>query len=520
MLKRVLVLTIALAMLVAVSGCKKSSTQLSSGTEYLSVTEEIIVSDNDITESKVESDIQNSSNPQVSKPEKPDSNNSSSESDDTSVSVLSPTRKLPTYTAKQFGTAGFWAPYELNEKTLTEYKNAGLNTLIFCNHSLEKSSDNFFYLGSNRTMKALELCKKLGLKAIISYGDWLGNWAENDQNYMGDRPFSKHNVYEDYKDIIVGVSIVDEPKADSIEKYANKTLVEDFKKVYPNAAFQGNLIPMTAGADLWGYKNYENMLDIFEERFMKPFKNPYISLDLYPFHLQVPDSDLYMAANYRLIAERAKKYNAETTFILQTATGNEFEAELSEGDLRWEINSAIAFGADNLQYYCYAVPLQADRKGGYMYDYCILKPDNTPSNLYYYLQDIHKEIQSYAGVILSYNWDKALGVEGSKESAYRVSDIMFNTFDNSKHYVSATATHDLVVSRFTSKDYGEGYMFVNFADRGGTNKVEATFTNCGTVAVYGGKGYNGTPKFIDLDKNGKISLELQYGDGVFITPLV
>ncbi len=510
MFKRIVSLTMALLMIAGVSGCKKAPNQYSSSVEYSIATEETILSDGTV--------VNGTSNHNNNKNNNNGSGNNTGSTQ--KVVVLPPSRNLPKYSAKQFGTSGFWAPYELNEKTLTEYKNAGFNTLIFCNHSLEHSSDNFFYLGSNRTMKALELCKKVGLKAIISYGDWLGTWAENDQNYMGDKPFSKHDVYGDYKDIIVGVSIVDEPKAEHIEKYTNKTFVDDFKKVYPNAAFQGNLIPITANATGWGYKNYDDMLDIFEERFMKPFNNPYISVDVYPFHLKAPDTDIYLAANYRMIAERAKKYNAETTYILQSSTGNEFESTLSEGDMRWEVNAAIAFGADNLQYYCYAVPKDKNRPTGAMYDYCILNPDNTPSKLYYYLQTIHKEVQSYAGVILSYNWDKCLGVEGSVKSAYRVSDMMFNTFDDAKHYISATATHDLIVSRFTSQNYGEGYMFVNFADRGGNNKIEATFTNCGTVAVYGGKGYNGTPKFIDLDKNGKITLNLDYGDGVFITPVV
>ncbi len=430
--------------------------------------------------------------------------------------------KLPEYSQKQFGTSGFWAPYEITEESFTLYKEAGLNTLLMVNHALEKDSgEKQFYLGSERTMKSLELCKKVGINAVIQYADWIAAAVEG-EDYYGDTPFSNHDVYGDYKDIITGVSIVDEPKADHLERFGDKAFIEDFKKVYPNATFQGNLIPITAGSHNWGYQTYEDMLDMFAEKFMEPFDNPYISVDVYPFHLQAPDTDLYYAANYELIAKKAKEYSAETTFILQSSTGNEFEAELEEGDMRWQINSAIAFGADNLQYYCYAVPQSFKEDGTTdeaMYNYCILNPDNTPSNLYYYLQDIHKEIQSYAGVVLSYDWDAVKGIEGSKESAYRASGVAFNEFKNAKHFVKATATHDLIVSRFTSKTYGEAYMFVNFAERGGNNKINVKFKDCRAVAVYGGKGYSGTPEIIELE-DGKFTRELPYGDGIFVTPIV
>ncbi|MDO4608980.1 MAG: hypothetical protein Q4B40_07320, partial [Clostridia bacterium] len=117
------------------------------------------------------------------------------------------------------------------------------------------------------------------------------------------------------------------------------------------------------------------------------------------------------------------------------------------------------------------------------------------------------------------DWDSVKGIEGSKESAYRVSGVALNEFENAKHYVKATATHDLIVSRFTSDEYGEAYMLVNFADRDGKNKISVKLKDCRAVAVYGGKGYNGTPEIVELE-DGKFTRELPYGDGIFVTPLV
>ncbi|MBE6810982.1 MAG: hypothetical protein E7521_08010 [Ruminococcaceae bacterium] len=438
--------------------------------------------------------------------------------------------QLPKYSQKEFGIAGFWAPYDISEEGLKQYKEAGLNTLLMVNHAGERTSKEQFYLGSERTMTTLENCKKVGLKAIISYNDWVAASCEGEgSDYYGETPFSKFDIYGDYKDIITGVHIVDEPKTIHLPIYGNQTLIEDFKKIYPNALYIANLLPLSAGVKSYGYVDYDDMLNQFEENFMKPFDKPYISVDVYPFHIKVPDTHLYLAQNYQMIAECAKKYDATKAFILQASTGSEFEDTLTEGDMRWQVNAAVAFGADEIQYYCYSSPYSLNDNGEkeHRYNYCMLNSDNTPSDVYYYVQKVNKEIQNFASVILSYDWDDSLGIEGSEESSYRLSSHIYDEtytnkkeFKDAKHYVSSTATKDLLVSRFESEQYGEGYMLVNFAKRDQKNSIEVIFKDCDQVAIYGGVDYSGTPDIVSLDENGKLKLELQYGEGVFVTPIV
>ena len=160
-----------------------------------------------------------------------------------------------------------------------------------------------------------------------------------------------------------------------------------------------------------------------------------------------------------------------------------------------------------------------------MYDNCILKQDNTPSDIYYSLQKLHKEIQSFASVILSYDWDKTVGISGTEDQTFRLSaleyDDSFNIvkLEGSENYVDASGTQDMLVSRFTSEKYGEAYMFLNWAERTNSNTVTAEFKDCGAVALYGGEGFDGTPEIIKLDENGKVTFELAYGEGVFVTPV-
>ncbi len=441
--------------------------------------------------------------------------------------------KLPEYAEKQFEISGFWAPYEMTEESFKQYKDVGFTTFAMINHALDKTSENQFYLGSERTQKALELCRKVGLNAIINYNEWIATWAENDENYYGDTPFSKFDIYGDYKDIITGVHICDEPSKDHLEVYGNKTLIEDFKKVYPNAKYIVNLIPMTALSSR-KFDSYEEMMQLVEETFMEPFEKPFISVDVYPFHVGMDDDDGTLLANYKYIADSSKKYGVKPGYILQSSVGGtdednkEFEMELSERDLRWEINNALLFGADTLQYYCYAIPkgFNDDGTTAYLYDRCILNRDDTPSDIYYSLQKLHKEIQSFANVILAYDWDTTVGISGSEEQTYRVCSLEYDLelnpikLENCKNYVSAKGTQDLAVSRFTSDKYGDAYMFLNWADRNeNTNKVTVQFKDCKSAALYGGEGFDGTPQIIELDQDGNFTFELSYGEGKFITPI-
>lgn len=86
--------------------------------------------------------------------------------------TLPPFYKLPArrppepkqYEGENFTTTAWWAPYEISEENFQLYKDAGLNTMIFVNHSRAATddtlSDTRYYLGSALTMQTLEMCRK------------------------------------------------------------------------------------------------------------------------------------------------------------------------------------------------------------------------------------------------------------------------------------------------------------------------------------------------------------------------
>ncbi len=428
--------------------------------------------------------------------------------------------KMPEYEEHEFIISGLWAPRDVSKEGFELYKQAGFNTLSFTNHDeMPRSSDNQYYIGSNRTMEALRLCKEVGLYAILNYGDtWYIREFEGD-NYFNSTPFSKYDYYSEYKDIIKGIKIVDEPNREAIDKYISKEFINDFKKVYPDALFDMTIVPRHAGASAYGFDTYDDMLNYYAQNVMSQFDNPLISIDFYPFkneeHHSYPRHDDWLIT-FEMAAKLAKEYDGEFMPIMQSSAGLEFAKELTEADMRLQVNISLAFGADRLQYYCYTVPTIQ-----YTYDYCILDPENKPSQLYYILQNIHKEIQSFADVILSYDWDSVIGINPiGFSSNMDMSKLLFeNEFNDTKHFEKATASTDLVISRFISEKYGEAYMLVNYALKDQNNVATVTFKNCKKVAVYGGNGFDGTPEIVELDEENKYRVDLAYGEGVFVVPI-
>lgn len=425
------------------------------------------------------------------------------------------------YEHDEFEICGLWAPRQMTEEAFLQYKEAGFNVFSFTNHDeLPRNSDTQYYVGSNRTKEALEICKKIGIDVYLAYGATWYNRANEGDEYFDNAPFSTHDYYGEYKDIIKGVHIFDEPNKETMTALSDTALIDDFKKIYPNAKYMINLIPETAITSR-NYENYTEMLEHYGNDIMSKFEKPYICVDCY-LCSKHDIVGINILNNYNQIANTAKKYKAETTFILQSSTGNEFWDEVSKSDMRLQAYLALAFGADNLQYYCYSVPDDIP------YNHCMLEKDNkTPNEMYYYVKDINAEIQSFASAVLAYDWQQTIGLSGIEKQTYRVTGIEFDDnferveFRDAKHFVEAYGTHDLVVSQFSSEKYGEAYMLVNFSDdHQAVNKLQMEFKDCKALALYGGEDYSGEPSIITPNENGEYVIEFAYGEGAFVVPVL
>ena len=451
-----------------------------------------------------------------------------------------------TYAEDEFILAGFWAPYEVTEEGFEKYKNCGLNTVQFTNHARDTSdaeawaetdpvlSKTRYYLGSELTKKSLEMCRKTGLKAILEEN---GAWFD-----MGDTPYSTRESYAEYRDIIVGMHVADEPSATKMPTYCTPSRVADFKQTYGDLPFIVNLLPNTASDAAYGGGSYKEYLQAYAENILKNFpENPIVSVDYYPFHksqekssknrINCTKAESAWLECYNQVSALAVEYDATLHFYIQSAESNEFVKTLYEEDMRHQLYVGLCFGGTRFTYYCYSVPglykENATSVETPMYTACLLDENNQPTHLYGYVKEINAEIQSFASAFKAYKFVRCMPSHIKDYDSDRFSTglnilDMYNPLDFSdRRFVeNIDAEYNCLVGCF-EREEDEAYMVVGYeylsADE--TQTVTITLKNGTThLAVYGGNGFTGEPTVVAAE-DGKCTLTITGGEGKFIVPL-
>ena len=423
---------------------------------------------------------------------------------------------LPAYENHDFVISGFWAPYKITEESYRLYRDSGLNTLLMVNHSATpRSSENQYFLGSVATEKALQTCRNVGLNAILNYNDWI---AESLGVHYSRTPFSDNDLYEEYKDMIRGVHIADEPGKEKISIYGGDELTADFSKVYENKSYFINLLPIYATREQTGFDDYRDYLEYYIQNVLVDFSgNRLLSVDFYPFPAEAMRSEwLYC---YDLIARLARDYGTELNFYIQCAEGKEFRKYLTEEEIRMQVYVALCFGGSWISYYCYSNPLS---DGGMMYDACMVDADGQPTDLYEFVRTVNDEISSFSDVILSYDWQFAAGVPAEGTRGGTALRMLENSGDFSAcNYLDSIVTSgDLVVGCFKDEENSEGYMIVNYCDPavGQSAEITVNLMNSDYAAVYGRLGSTENPLIVETEE-GCFQTNLDAGDGIFVVPL-
>ena len=425
---------------------------------------------------------------------------------------------LPNYEKQDFVLFGFWMPYDRTKEGFELYKQSGLNTMMFVNHSVTSwTGEKLHYLGSDATKNSLELCQQTGLDVILNYGYWYKEAVELQS--FGKTPFSDYDLYGDYRDIIVGMHIADEPSYDKIKDFADKTVIDDFKSVY-NVPYMVNLYPSYAGNNVIGQYGYKQYVQDYADQVLSQFEdNRLLSVDVYPFRASSKEMHSAWLACYKNFAEVAKDTNSKKSYYIQTAAGNEFQSEIGLGEIRIQLNVAMAFGADWFGFYCYEMPRTYLGEGDAydpMYNYCMLSDDGTPSPLYYAVQSETARISAFSDVYLAYDWVKTVPITpaGAKET-YALK-LLGNTDFSGTSVESVTADEDTIVGCFAGEQ-GEAFMVVNYGtpSEKKTSTTTVKFGCDGYAAVY---GKSGQPEIVKL-KKGELQLEMASGEGRFVTLL-
>ena len=137
---------------------------------------------------------------------------------------------------------------------------------------------------------------------------------------------------------------------------------------------------------------------------------------------------------------------------------------------------------------------------------------------------MNEEIHAIDDVYLSFEWEGMYPVTGSlNEDTLDGESQYFYNLKNSltelEKIKKAEATRDTLIGQFHDEEGRKGYVVTNFADpyfkgENSADIVTMEFENVNTVLVY----QNGEKEMYKVS-DGKFTLQLAGGEGVFLIPL-
>ena len=400
---------------------------------------------------------------------------------------------LPAFEDNTIMRAAWWCPSP-NEQEYTLYRDAGLNTVLLVNHNfwrIEGSDtlrDGYYlgradgYEGQTMTERSLALAKQMGLSVVLSDGNYL---FPEDYNV-----YEKHTIdYSGYEDVIVGVFSGDEPSLLQISDRAAN--IQNAKQHFPNVPYFCNLFPMYADKNTLKTDSYSTYLNTYGEQFLAKTTAPrLLSVDFYPY-ISTAAQQYRWLLNYRMVAEKAAEYDADTHFFIQPADGITLSYDLLTQEMvRQQVNVALAYGADAYSYYLYQPAI-----GGY--NYGLVEGDNlTPSRYYQFAKTVNAEAASVEQALLHYDWVSTHPVTNDVTDFSTGAFLMLQRDTREELYEQATlltkaeSDNRMLVTLLRDDDGNEAYYVVNYFDAYDDEQEEAatvtlTFDGMKQVAVFG-----------------------------------
>ncbi len=361
----------------------------------------------------------------------------------------------------------------------------------------------------NILTQAIELCGEVGIKGLIMPNN----------THQEDAPLTSFEQYEvDYTQYegFGGFYAFDEPSSQQFS-----SIVTDYAK-YKESKYQDYLYLITMmyqdvnGSGL----SRDQFYDKYSDEILTKFEDHtrILSFDFYPLQYSAKLSQNQLPIGWLESLDRnsyyAKQANAEFYNYLQTCSMGYGSARLPETlqDIRFQVAASMAFGAKGVQCFTYSEFANED------FDGCMLTAAGQKTDIWYYCQQVFKEIRNWEDVYLSFDYQGIMTVEtdASSKNADIMNEITKCKIDSHSRIKDMTVERDLLVGVFTDKDGYDGFLFTTCNDPyyQKYNQISVEFNNASKALVY----WNGQRQVVDLT-NGMLHWDLAAGDILFAIPI-
>jgi len=355
----------------------------------------------------------------------------------------------------------------------------------------------------DRALTYMDRAYKAGMKVVCEDTKFLGAWyhdaASGGSTEFIPADYSRVEYYKDHP-AFYGMRISDEPQASQFEIIRMK--LDEFEATFPGKMSFVNVCPYREGF-------YETYVD----EYMQTIKPEFLSYDDYAMLADGTIRQTYFKT-LAYIKAKAEEYGVPAhTFLLSVGHGGERAyRNPSLADLRWQIACAFAYGYDWFSHFN-CTPLNGT------YEMMIGKQGGEPTPLYYDVQTVNKEVHKWDNVYLSFDWIGTAPIIGSHGRANEMFALINDgiiKLGEIEGIKDIATNEDLLFGVFEDAKGNRGFMAVNATNpyEGIPSTVTVEFDGYQGVMVYA----KGEPEIIDL-ADGKVTLDLESGEGKFLIPL-
>lgn len=265
------------------------------------------------------------------------------------------------------------------------------------------------------------------------------------------------SVYKDSPSFI-GNYLADEPAGDRFDELVNT--MNYYKELMPDNQMYVNLLPNFAPTGAFIEGSFAKYVQAFVER----FPCTYVSQDFYPIDIKVKGRKAVSKEYYASLLDEAcaardgGKDSWMYIYTMRDTVNAVKDYEPSLTDVRFEANTALAYGNCSIAYYCFDCPPSYAKSESYG---MLKNHERTP--LFDTGVQLTKEIKALSDVFPKYLWQNV----GYLSSTTRFKNLVSRTLTPAADLVAHTVTTDgdLLIGIFEEAN-GDGmaYMFAHQID--------------------------------------------------------
>lgn len=323
----------------------------------------------------------------------------------------------------EFLITHWFGPAEATRETFTEVAEANFNVVLFAGKSPDDS------------LKALDLAQQSGIKAMI-YDERVTALRERQRGFKA----NLERLAADYKHhrAFWGYCVADEPHSSEFVNLGaiNRQLLKVDSRHIPFI----NLFPTYATTKQLGNRTYEHHV----AEYLRIVRPKILSYDHYALMHDGTRPDYFL--NLEIIRRQGIKHDTPFSYTLLVSPHWGYR-DPSDSDLRWQVNTALAYGARGIMYFTYrALHIEADQYGAGLLD-----EHGNRTAKYYQVKQINAELKKLAPTLMRLK----------STAVYHTAPVPKGAKKLPKGGLIAVDGGEFVVGQFTS-DRGAKYaMFVN-----------------------------------------------------------